>query len=387
MTDEQTERPKRKRATKTAEPTPEAAPPADAAAHPTTQNEEPARADLPATVPGSQHEITALRLHRMTREQIELIKTTIAVGATDAELALFIEVCNATGLNPFKRQIHAVKRWDGRAQREVMAIQTGIDGYRLIAERTGKYLPGPIEFCGPDGVWVETWVATDRPPTAARATVFRRDFLDENGRLVPVRAVAHWRSYAQTTRDGSLTSMWKRMGELMIGKCAEALAIRRAFPDLVSGIYTDEEMSQADREPQTSLAAGTASSGSPYPEHPKPQPKPETAPQQSEPKVVETTAKAEPTPPNAPRNAIDDMTLSVLYGLGKNAAAPVKTYFYETWLPERGYTGKTVGERWTRFVETGAEHAAEACKFLDANKIETPAAPPAPLFADGASKA
>lgn len=167
-------------------------------------------------------------------EQVDLIKSTIAVGSTDNELKLFLYTAQKSGLDPLAKQIHFVKRnvkkEDGTYKSQ-MSIQTGIDGYRLIADRTGKY-------AGND----EPIYDDENTPRKASVTVYKM----VDGVRCPFTATARWEQYFPGEKQGF---MWKKMPHLMLGKCAEALALRKAFPAELSGLYTTDEMAQADHQP------------------------------------------------------------------------------------------------------------------------------------------
>lgn len=188
----------------------------------------------------------------LTESQIDTLRRTIAHDLTNDELDLFAAVCRRTGLDPFAKQIYAIKRTSRRKVRgdwveeQHLTIQTGIDGFRLAAQRSTLYAGQDApEWCGPDGVWTDVWLS-DEPPAAARVAVYRKDFAR------PVVGVAKFDSYADRwpPKDGQvlgdLRNLWKSMPEQMIAKCAEALALRKAFPNDLSGIYTTEEMEQAN---------------------------------------------------------------------------------------------------------------------------------------------
>lgn len=186
------------------------------------------------TVPVQTAEVkTFARPGKLGPDKLELLKRTIAKGTTDDEFALFVSQCERTGLDPFTRQIHAVKRWDSREKREVMTIQTGIDGYRLIADRTDRYCPGR-----------EPTYEYDQEGRLVSATAFVRKYVA--GVWHEVSDKAFYREFVQTTKEGKPNRFWALMPHVMLSKVAEARALRRCFPQDLSGIYTDEEMGQAD---------------------------------------------------------------------------------------------------------------------------------------------
>jgi phage recombination protein Bet len=173
-----------------------------------------------------------------------LVKNTILKPknreATQYEVAFFAEQCVRTGLDPFLRQIYGIFRKDSsQGGAEVMTVQVGIDGFRINAERTGRYEgQTPVEWCDSEGRWTDVWLSTE-PPSAARVGVYKKGFRE------PLYAVALYREFVQTW-NGNPTGQWKDMPAHMIAKCVEAIALRKAFPNELSGLYTDDELGAGD---------------------------------------------------------------------------------------------------------------------------------------------
>lgn len=161
---------------------------------------------------------------------------------TPAELSGFLHLCQRTQLDPFSRQIYLIGRWDNRVKRKVFTAQTAIDGYRVVAHRVvakshETFGYEDVQWCDAAGRWRDVWLSNE-PPAAAKVTVLRRG--------ERFSAVALFREYVQTNSDGKHIGLWGKMPAGQIAKCAEALALRKAFPYDLAGVYTAEEMAQAE---------------------------------------------------------------------------------------------------------------------------------------------
>lgn len=170
-------------------------------------------------------------------KQLAALKQIGLADAPKPELAVFLHYCQRTGLDPFARQIYMINR-GGR-----YTIQSSIDGLRIVAQRSGEYA-GQAEplWCDENGQWTDVWLKST-PPFAAKVGVYRKGFAE------PLWAVARMDAYGQIGKDGKPMGLWAKMPDVMLAKCAESLALRKAFPNDLSGIYTAEEMNQADSAP------------------------------------------------------------------------------------------------------------------------------------------
>lgn len=179
--------------------------------------------------------------------QVLVVRNAICVGATDAELEFFLATCRRVNLDPFARQIWFVKRpqkiTDARGNEQWLDVgrpETGIDGYRTIAERTGDYEgQGAMLWCGDDGKWLEVWLKKE-PPRAAKATIYRKGFREA------LTHVALFDEFCPKYKNDRIPAMWQKMPANQLAKCAEAGGFRRAFPRDLSGLVTDTEMEHVD---------------------------------------------------------------------------------------------------------------------------------------------
>lgn len=169
---------------------------------------------------------------KFTPEEVTLLKNTICPpNTTDAELKVFMAVCERKKLDPFQRQIYLTKRWDKNQNKEVMTILTSIDGFRAVAARSGEY-------AGCDDVVFDSELL----PKKATVTVYRI----VKGVRFPWTASARWDQFCPDTPKKDF--MWRKMPHVMLGKVAEAHALRKAFPEDLSDLYTDDEMAQAEKD-------------------------------------------------------------------------------------------------------------------------------------------
>lgn len=174
---------------------------------------------------------TALSVFTPNQEQ--MIRDSFMSGASKEDAAMLMEVARTRRLNPLLKQVHFVSRFDKKKNRNVWSVQVSIDGLRAIAERTGNYDGQDEPEFGP--------LNESGYPQWAKIKVYRKDWSR------PAVGMVYWEEYVQLY-DGKPTKFWNTMPRVMLAKCAESVAMRKAFPEDMSGLYTPEEMGQADNE-------------------------------------------------------------------------------------------------------------------------------------------
>lgn len=186
--------------------------------------------------------------------QLKLIRDTIAKDCDNDEFNLFIEMCRRYRLDPIKRQIYAIVTNKKNPEKRQLVVVTGIDGYRSIAARSGRYR-GPDQR--PDFEFDDAAKDPDTNPlglVSCAVTVFKQD---DRGEWHGVVGVAYWDEYApiedvwgedpqtgkrRPTGKKKVKDMWAKMGRNQLAKCAEAQALRKGWPEDLGGIYASEEM-------------------------------------------------------------------------------------------------------------------------------------------------
>jgi len=185
---------------------------------------------------------------------LALIKRTVAADCNTDEFNIFIHMARALNLDPLRRQIYAFVFSKDNPDKRRMSIITGIDGFRAIAERTGNYRPDEDEptYETDDGL-----KGPNNPAGIVKATV--RVWKYSHGAWHKVTASAYWDEYAPLKEQWAYdeakgkkaptgrfsldnSGNWPKMPRVMIAKCAEAQALRKAWPDDFSNVYADEEV-------------------------------------------------------------------------------------------------------------------------------------------------
>ncbi len=165
------------------------------------------------------------------REQVELLKNTYAKGATDIEFRMLIAVGNRVNADPFKREIYLIPFWDRNARKMSKTPVVGIDWYRKQAGKSKNYAgQGEAEFgekIQSNGIEHPDW---------AVVPIYNRNFEH------PIRVKVFWDEIVKLDKQGNALSSWRTMPRTMLAKCSEAQGIRRAFPEEVGGVYTEDEM-------------------------------------------------------------------------------------------------------------------------------------------------
>lgn len=206
-----------------------------------------------------------------TPNQMALIQRTVAADATADEFNMFMQICQRGGLDPFRKQLYCVVYSKDDPKKRKVSFITGIDGLRAIAQRNGDYRPDDEE---PQFVTDDSLKSASNPAGVVKAVV--KAFKRYGAEWFPVVGVAYWSEFAVMTDSVEGGFRWEDTGEVwpdsgkpkrrkvplvagaeavqvpagkwadmphvMLAKCAESQALRKGWPEDLSGVYSPEEM-------------------------------------------------------------------------------------------------------------------------------------------------
>lgn len=231
---------------------------------------------------GRQANTMALELYREApRELVVALQTSLYPGAREESIGMVLAYCSTRRLDPLKKPVHIVPMSvtvkgatpdeDSTEMRDV--IMPGVGLYRIEADRSGRHCGTSEPEFGPDRVleFTETirenvldsngniiWEKNDKGksyprkrnvttkssvtyPEWCRVKVFK---MMPDGKTAEFVAIERWiENYATAGRDTEApNTMWKKRPYGQLAKCAEAQALRKAFPDTLGDQATAEEM-------------------------------------------------------------------------------------------------------------------------------------------------
>ena len=174
-------------------------------------------------------------------ELIKVLESSLYPGAASNSISMVIGYCKTAGLDPMQKPVHIVPLWDSKAGRMRDVIMPGVGLYRIQAARTNQYAGVSEPEFGPD-ITENIGGVEITYPQWCKVSVKRRLI---SGEIVEFPAVERWKeNYAvKGGKEKSIApnAMWSKRPYGQLNKCAEAQALRKAFPEL-GAAPTAEEM-------------------------------------------------------------------------------------------------------------------------------------------------
>ena len=183
------------------------------------------------------------------QELIGVLQTSLYPGAAIGSVKMVLGYCKAAGLDPMQKPVHIVPMWDKNTKAMRDVVMPGIGLYRTQAARSGQYAGVTDPEFGPD-ITESVGGVSITFPAWCKVTVKRL----LGNQVVEFAAREFWKeNYATAGKDSSApNAMWKKRPYGQIAKCAEAQALRKAFPEFGSAPTADEmEGREFEQEVQT----------------------------------------------------------------------------------------------------------------------------------------